>query len=167
MHRAHVPEIPQPGFLLWEATVSLVERKLMEADRLKMCGMMWLKEHETCSPMDATHSATGETVRLLNDEWKRFPLHLQSVFVRGEVRRKLKRKRFEIFTHKQALLYLVSHWVHCCFNYRKDSFLRGYKIFPLILLSIQPHKTWWKPPHGAVRCRMTVTIPWAPLSHDE
>lgn len=46
--------------------MSLVERKLLEADRLEMCGMMWLKEHETCSPMDAVHSATRETVRQLN-----------------------------------------------------------------------------------------------------
>ncbi len=68
MHRAHVLEILQSGFVLSEATVSLVERKLMEADRLKMCGMMWLKEHETCSPMDAVHGATGEPVRRLNAE---------------------------------------------------------------------------------------------------
>lgn len=40
----------------------------MEADRLKMCGMMWLKEHETCLAMDVVHCATGETVRQLNEE---------------------------------------------------------------------------------------------------
>lgn len=34
----------------------------MEADRLEMCSMMWLKEHETCSPMDAVHSATREKI---------------------------------------------------------------------------------------------------------
>lgn len=68
MRRAHVLKILQSGILLSEATVSPVERKLMEADRLKMCGMMWLKEHETCSPMDAVHSATGETEKRLNDE---------------------------------------------------------------------------------------------------
>lgn len=54
------PEEP-PSVCLSEATVSLVEAKLMEADRLKMCGMMWLKEHETCSPMDAVHRSTGDT----------------------------------------------------------------------------------------------------------
>lgn len=48
--------------------MSLVERKLMEADRLKTCCMMWLKKHETCSPMDAVHSATGAAVRQLNAE---------------------------------------------------------------------------------------------------
>lgn len=53
---AHLLKILQTGSSLSEAAVSLVERKLMEADRLKMCGMMWLKEHETCSPMDAMHS---------------------------------------------------------------------------------------------------------------
>lgn len=47
--------------------MSLVERKLMEADRLKMCGMMWLKEHETCLPMDIVHSTTGDIVRQLNE----------------------------------------------------------------------------------------------------
>lgn len=55
------------GFLLPEAPVSPVERKLMEADRLKMCGMMWLKEHETCLPMDAVHIATGEAARQLTE----------------------------------------------------------------------------------------------------
>ncbi|TNN67261.1 hypothetical protein EYF80_022510 [Liparis tanakae] len=49
-----------------QATVSLVERKLMEADRLKMCGMMWLKEHETCSPMGAVHRASGDSCRTTN-----------------------------------------------------------------------------------------------------
>lgn len=53
--------------LLSETTVSPVEGKLMEADRLKMCGMMWLKEHETCSLMSASHVATGETERQLNE----------------------------------------------------------------------------------------------------
>lgn len=33
-----------------------------------MCGMMWPKEHETCLPTDAAHTATGETLRQLNDE---------------------------------------------------------------------------------------------------
>lgn len=47
--------------------MSPVERKLMEADRVKMCGMMWLKEHETCLPMDAVHVATGEAARQLNE----------------------------------------------------------------------------------------------------
>lgn len=58
----------RPPAQLQEATVSPVEKKLMEVDRLKMCGMMWLKEHETCSPMDAAHGAAGETQRQLNAE---------------------------------------------------------------------------------------------------
>lgn len=58
---------PQSGFSHSEATVSLVERTLMEADRLKMC-MMWPREHETCSPTDAVFSATRETVGQSNDE---------------------------------------------------------------------------------------------------
>lgn len=40
----------------------------MEADRLKMRGMMWPKEHETCLPTDAVRSATGETLRQLHNE---------------------------------------------------------------------------------------------------
>lgn len=36
------------------------ERKLTEADRLKMCSMMWLKEHETYFLTDAERGATGE-----------------------------------------------------------------------------------------------------------
>lgn len=52
------PSGSAPRFRL--ADPSPLERKLMEADRLKMRGMMWLKEHETCFLTDAERWATGE-----------------------------------------------------------------------------------------------------------
>lgn len=57
---AHAPETPQSQLLLSVAKASPVDGKLIEADRLKMCGMMWPKEHETCLPMDAVQSATRD-----------------------------------------------------------------------------------------------------------
>lgn len=42
---------------------SLVTERLMEADRLKMRRMTWLREHETCSSMGGMHVATGDTGR--------------------------------------------------------------------------------------------------------
>lgn len=52
------PSGSAPCFRLADPSPS--ERKLMEADRLKMRSMMWLKEHETCFLTDAERRATGE-----------------------------------------------------------------------------------------------------------
>lgn len=64
----HVPRIPLLACLgcqgLQGAAGSPVERRLMEADRLKMCSMMWLKEHETCSPTGATHGGSRDGQQL-------------------------------------------------------------------------------------------------------